>query len=142
LETSLVVGLSSVILVIAVSVSGVAGLSAYLWRIFIEQNAPGEAMEVRIAKLEMEIKALPSLWEEERKRAERSADSARKARASAQSKLDQLEEIIEGEEDEEIPFDDAAGSRNRELQPVLPGLGGNATEGIHERAEALKHLWI
>ena len=99
-------------------------------------------MEVRIAKLEMEIKALPSLWEEERKRAERSADSARKARASAQAKLEQVEEILEGDGDEEIPFGDAAGGEIRELQPVLPGLGGNATEGIHERAEALKHLWI
>ena len=142
METSLVIGLSSVILVIAVSCSGVAGLSLYLYGIFAEKNAPGEAMEVRVAQLEMRVEGLPSLWEEERKRAERSADSARKARASAQAKLDEVEEIIEGATDEDVSFNDVRGSEEGPMQPVLPGLGGSTTEDINAKAEALKHLWI
>jgi len=92
----------------------------------------------RVAELEVLVRGLPSLWEEERQRAKKHADAAKTAQRDAARKLEQVEEIIEAAE--QVPGLDEATGGEREMQRVLPRLAGSAQPGQEDRVAAIAHL--
>lgn len=134
--------------VIAGSIAAVVALgflmvaaAALFWAIrqtLAVENAPVVAVEGRLAALEVLVAGLPSLWEEERRRAKKAQDSARKSHEAANAKLQTILELEEsGGELREVDED---GSGGLEMQPVLPRLGSPPDPGLHERAQAVAHL--
>jgi len=124
---------------------GAAALYVYIRKNLAPRSTEGRAPEpllvehgMRISELEITVKGLPSLWEEERKRAKRAADAARKARESADQKLDEIEALIE--ESADIPGINAAGGPEPEMQRVRPNMGVPADPGLQDRAAAVAHL--
>jgi len=117
---------------------GAAALLQVSRRTEREMHAPTEAVEVRIAALEVTVAGLPSLWEEERKRAKRSQDSARKDREHAESVREEVADAIEGSEDFR-PVDES-GSPEPGVLPMRANMGVAPNPGIHERAAQMSHL--
>jgi len=103
-----------------------------------ESTAPTEAVEVRLAALEVTVQGLPSLWEEERKRAKRAQDSARKDREHSEQIRAELAEEVERVDEFSVP--DGEGIEPERVQPMLRRLGGAPSEGLHERAQSVAHL--
>ena len=134
--------------IIVGSIAAVVGMSllllaaaALFWGIrhtMSVENAPVIAMEGQLAALELTVAGLPSLWEEERKRAKRAQDSARKSREDADAKLEAVLELQESAG--ELREGNEEGSGELGMQPLLPRLGSPPDPGIHERAAAVAHL--
>jgi len=95
MATTIALVSGAVILTFAMFLVGVAALFTYLRGQQEPRNGNGVALETRVASLEVKIEGLPSLWEEERRRVERSADAARKARDAADRKLAAIAESEE-----------------------------------------------
>lgn len=94
-------------------------------------------LEARLAAVEVKVEALPSLWEEERSRAERAHAAARAARSSAQKKLDELEALQDGDdEDAEVQWDDAGGGPGGGLPAVPEGMASDGDDDLRSRAAA------
>jgi len=102
------------------------------------QTSPAVGLEVRVSELEVKIQSLPSLWEEERKRAKRSQQAAEAARKSANEKLEEIEEILEQNGD--VSGEHEARGEQGELLPLRANMGVLATPGIEERVAAVAHL--
>ncbi len=127
-----------VVLLAAMGGLGVVGLLLYLKPKEEPAKGPGEAVEARLTSLELTVKGFPSLWEEERKRAERAADSARKARDSAAKKLAELDELEE--ETPQLQRVDEIGGRADGMQDVRGNLGTGDDSDLLERAKAVGWL--
>lgn len=102
------------------------------------ENAPVASMEGRMAAMELTIAGLPSLWEEERKRAKRAQDSARKSREDADAKLLAIAEYEESGSELRPEYEEGGGEP--EMHPVFPRLGATADPGLQARANAVAHL--
>lgn len=139
----LAAGLSTMA-VIATSV--VVAVIVYLRRIPEPSSAPAEPQQqpwqvefmARVAALEVTVQGLPSLWEDERKRAERAFASARAAR----SKLDrEREEQLESEDgeggSENVRAEYVGGGDGYRLHAVPEGVEDASIEAARERAAAL-----
>lgn len=130
----------SIAAVFALGVLGL-GAAALFWGIrhtMAVQNAPAASLEGRLAAVELKVDGLPSLWEEERKRAKRSQDSARKAREDADSKLAAIAEYEQSAGD--VRGGDEGGGEEVEMHHVLPRLGPPTEPGVDERVAAIAHL--
>jgi len=143
--STIVVSAIAVVVSLGLLGGGAAALFVYLKRNLSDGKPAGQAPEavmagygMRLAELEITVKGLPSLWEEERKRADRAADSARKARASAEEKLAEVEEIIEANEG--VPGLDEPAELELQLQPMRANMGVPAEAGLQERVAAVAHL--
>jgi len=110
----------------------------YMRRIIGAESSPQGALEVRVSELEVKIQSLPSLWEEERKRAKRSQQAAETARRSADEKLEEVQELIE--EHGDLPAVNENGSDGQRVQPLRTNMGISPTPGIEERVAAVAHL--
>ncbi len=117
---------------------GTAALLQVIRRTEREISAPGEAVEVRIAALEVVVQGLPSLWEEERKRAKRAQDSARKDREHAEDLRAEVSEAIEGAE--ELRGVDEDGGQIEGVHPMRKNMGVPSRPGLQERAAAVAHM--
>lgn len=117
---------------------GTAAVLSVVRRTQHEVQAPSEALEVRIAALEVTVMGLPSLWEEERKRAKRAQDSARKDREHSETIREEIAEAIEGAD--ELRDVDEEGSDIERVLGMRPNMGVPAVAGLHERAAAVAHL--
>ena len=143
-EVSCVMILTIVAVALAVVfVLGVLGLGAtallqVIRRTERELGAPNEEVEVRLASLEVTVAGLPSLWEEERKRAKRAQDSARKDREHAEAIREQVSEAIEGSE--ELRDDDVQGEPELGVHDMRANMGVPAATGLADRAAAVAHL--
>ncbi len=118
--------------------AGVAVLLTYLRSNSTPASDHQAALGERVAEMEVLVRGLPSLWEEERNRAKKHADAAKQAQRDAQKKLDEVAEIIEAVE--QVPGLDAPGGGEVEMQRVLPRLGGPAQPGQENRVAAIAHL--
>jgi len=145
MTSTVVVTIGAVTLaLLLLGVSG-AALLVYLRREWGSEKRGGYVLEelvnghgIRISELEVLTAGMPSLWEDERKRAKRDADSARKARQFAEEKLEQVEELIA--ENTELPLGDGEGGGAREMHPVSTGLAPDHEPGIEDRVAAVAHL--
>lgn len=134
-----VVGIAVVaVLSIALLVGGAAALYVYIRRNLAVERNPREALELRVAELELQIKALPSLWEEERKRAKRAQGAANAARRDVEEKLEQIEAFNAETGDLRPP--DEAGFPEDGVLPVRTNMGTAPVEGLQDRAAAVAHL--
>lgn len=140
MATTIALVSGAVILTFAMFLVGVAALFTYLRGQQEPRNGNGVALETRVASLEVKIEGLPSLWEEERRRVERSADAARKARDAADRKLAAIAESEE--EGGVVPAGDENGSEPSGLRDVQPGLGGATSSDLMDRARAIGWPWI
>lgn len=145
MTTTILLTVGSIFTALALLGMGAAGLTVYLRRSQAATVAPGLVSESRLAVLEgklaaveVTVKGLPSLWEEERRRAKHSQDAARKDRASAEALREQVEEVLEAVDD--VPDEHAAGGGGAGLQPMQPGVGDAAQSSLHERAASIAHL--
>jgi len=136
--STVVVSSVAVAVLLTLLLGGTAALFTYISRSLALTNAPGKAVEARLASLELTVKGLPSLWEEERKRAERAADSARKARTAAEKILAEVPELEPA--DEGVLTLDGAGSDEPEMRYVRPGLAPPIDKGFPDRVAAIAHL--
>ena len=134
--------------IIAVAVSAVVGIcsliGAFVWAFtYLRRNPPLESssqsgQELRIAELELQIKGLPSLWEEERLRAKRSQQAAEAARKSAEEKLEQVAGLIE-EGTDVLSLDERRSEEGR-VPTVRQNMGVAPTPGIEDRLAEVAHL--
>jgi hypothetical protein len=134
--------------IIAVAVSAVASICLLMGASvaafsYLRRNPPLErssnsGLELRIAELEIQIKGLPSLWEEERLRAKRSQQAAEAARKSAEEKLEQVAGIID-EEPDVLNLDDRR-SEQSELSQMRQNMGVTPQAGIEDRLAEVAHL--
>ena len=101
-----------------------------------------EVIAARVAELEVIVRGLPSLWEEERERAKKHADRAAQAYRSAEQVLTA---ITGGDEDEE----EGEGVREEHgeqlglMSPVLADVAGSGARADAEtalRERARRHL--
>jgi len=128
----------AVVFVLGVLGLGAAALLQVIRRTESEISAPTEAVEVRLAALEVVVQGLPSLWEEERKRANRAKDSARKDREHADRVREGSAEAIEGAE--ELQGVDVDGGEPEGVHPLRRNMGVPSRAGLAERAAAVEHL--
>ena len=136
--TSILVGVGSVTFALVVLVSTIAGLVVYIRRQFPSDGATQVRVEERLTALELQVKGLPSLWEDERKRAKRAQDAANAARKSAADKLEQIEELIESGED----FRGVNGDSGEDfrMQPVQRHMEVSPPTNLQDRLAAVAHL--
>jgi len=132
------VGVGATFFALSVLGLGAFGILTYSRQTKAVEKAPGEAVEARLAALEVTVMGLPSLWEEERKRAFRYADSARKSEASAEEKLALVEEITDAATDLREP--DGDGGEEQWVPTVLPRLGNAPEPNREDRLAAVAHL--
>jgi len=143
----------TVLATLAVVLTGSAGVALFIRyyptpKVAIEQPVNGpqssylEEIVARLADLEVQMKGLPSLWEEERDRAKKHADRAAAAYRSAE---EVLSAITGGDEDEEegegLREDD--GEAGGLMSPVfgdVAGSAGRAEEETALRERARRHL--
>jgi len=127
-------------IVVALLLLGAAAVAAfvYLRREFTPAVADQGPLELRVMQLELAVRELPSIWEDERKRAKRSADAARAARKSAEEKLEEVEELIEA--NEQLPLLDGTGSQADGVYDVPGGLAPAPDPGVAERVANVAHL--
>jgi len=143
---STVVGIAVVVLLsFSVLMGGGATLFMYLRRQIVSERGPQSTVQDRLsaiegayAALELQVRGLPSLWEDERKRAKRSHDAANTARRSAEEKLEEIEELIESANG--ILPTDGEGIPDQGVLPLRSNMGVPATPGLKERAAAVEHL--
>jgi len=138
MTSTVVVSIGAIVLLLALFGGSAVALFAYLPKVLSPRNDVSESVEVRIAELELKIAALPSIWEDERLRAKRSADSARKARKDAEDKLDQVQELIEA--NVAIPGVDETLGGEEQLRFMYPRLGDPPAADRRERVAAVAHL--
>ncbi len=136
--STVVVSGVAVAILLALMLGGAAALFTYISRTNALTNAPGKAMESRLASLEITVKGLPSLWEEERKRADRAADSARKARTAAEKILAEVGEVEDPGQG--VPEFDGAGGEQLEMSYVRPGLASPIDPDFQNRVASVAHL--
>jgi len=136
---STVVGVSVVVvLAVALLTAGAAATFLYIHRTIAAEREPRAGHEERLVSLELKMEGLPSLWEDERKRARRFKDAGEAARKSAEKKLAQVEEIIEAAED--LPDVNGDGSSQLEMQPMRQNMGTPDSPDQHNRVAAIAHL--
>jgi len=138
--STVVVSILAVTVALMVLAGSSAALFMYLRREIGAGNPTGEALETRVATLELQILNFPSLWEEERKRAGRSADSARKRDEAATEKLDSIQELIDAASN--ISNGDGTSVEEEQMQRVRNdvALPAEAPSGIEDRLAAVAHL--
>lgn len=136
---STVVGVA-VVVVLGVSLlsAGAATLFLYLRKTIIAESTPRGALEDRVTTLELQVAGLPSLWEDERKRAKRYNDAAKQARKAADEKLEEIEEIVAS--NGELPGEHAPAGAQLEMQPVRTNMGVAPASDLAERAAAVEWL--
>jgi len=136
--STVVVTIGAVTLAILLLGASGAALLVYLRRELGSENSLGGLVEqygIRISQLEVSVEGLPSLWEEERRRAKRDADSARKAREHAEAKLEEVQELIK--ENAGLPEPDGG---DLELPEMRSRLGLPRQENHQDRVAAVAHL--
>jgi len=138
MTSTVVVSIGAIVLLLAVLGGGAVALFVYLQKVLVVRSDPGEALEVRMAGLELKVNALPSIWEDERNRAKRSADAARKARKDAEDQLDEVKELIEA--NVAVPGGDETFGPPGELLPMPTRLGDPTPPDRRERVAAVAHL--
>lgn len=97
-----------------------------------------EGLGERVAELEVAVRGLPSLWEEERNRAKKHADSAKQANREAARKLEEVAQLVEAEL--ALPGGNAPGGDQLEMQPLSTRLGDPTSPDRAERVAAVAHL--
>ena len=138
MTSTVVVSVASITFALLVLGAGVVGAFVFLRREAQPPSSHQEGLGVRVAELEVIVRGLPSLWEEERQRAKKQADSAKQANRESARKLEEVEELIEA--GLEVPGGNAQGSDQFEMQPMHPRLGDPPTADRKERVEAVAHL--
>ncbi len=101
-----------------------------------------EVLGTRLAELEVQMKGLPSLWEEERERARKHADRAAAAYRGAEEVLTAIQggDDVE-EEDADLLADD--GDAGGIMSPLFADVGGAQARADAEREvrqKAARHL--
>jgi len=142
---TILVAVGAIVAGLLILAAAAGALFVYIRREIGSGKTAGSPMEevvnghgMRIAQLEVTVKGLPSLWDEEVKRAKRSMDSARKARDSAEEKLDAVEELIA--ENMDVRENDGGGGREPSMQPVPSGLAPSHEADLEGRVAAVAHL--
>lgn len=141
MTSTVVVSIGAVTLALLVLGAGAAALFTYLRREFKSERASQvdhKHYESRIVALELQVQGLPSLWEDERRRAKQNNDSAKAARRAAEAKLDEVEDLLESRE--QLSFVDAEGGGAGEVQHVPSGLAPPADPSLAEKVAAVAHL--
>ena len=138
MTSTVVVSVASITLALLLLGAGVVGAFVFLRREAQPPSSHQEGLGVRVAELEVVVRGLPSLWEEERQRAKKQSDSAKSANREAARKLEEVEELIEAGLG--IPGGDAAGGDQLEMQPVHTRLGDPTAPDRRQRVEAVAHL--
>ena len=138
MTSTVVVSVASITLALLVLGASVVGAFVYLRQTTVPASTGQAGLEERVAGLEVTVRGLPSLWEEERQRAKKHADAAKTANRDAARKLEEVAEIVEAVE--QIPGLDEAGGGQIEMQRVLPRLAGTAQPGQEDRVAAIAHL--
>lgn len=135
---TILVSVGAVVAGLLILAAGAVGLYVYLRQQSPPPSGHQEGLGERVAELEVLVRGLPSLWEEERQRAKKQADSAKQANREAARKLEEVEELIEA--GLEIPGGNEAGSNPLEMQPMPTRLGDPPASDRRERVEAVAHL--
>jgi len=138
MTSTVLVSIGAVTLALLILGAGAAALFVYLRREFKPAVADQGPLELRVAQLELQVRELPSIWEDERKRAKRSADAARAARKSAEEKLEEVAELIEA--NEQIPIEYGEGSEAPGMLDMPGGLAPAHESGVQERVANVAHL--
>lgn len=138
MTSTVVVAIGAVTLALLVLGSSAAALFVYLRGEARPPSSRQEGLGVRVAELEVIVRGLPSLWEEERQRAKKQADSAKQANRESARKLEQVEELIEA--GLEVPGGNEKGGDQFEMLPMQPRLGDPPSPDRKERLEAVAHL--
>jgi len=138
MTSTVVLSVASITLALLVLGAGVVGAFSFLRREALPPSAHQEGLGERVAELEVVVRGLPSLWEEERQRAKKQADSAKTANRDAARKLEEVEELIEA--NLALPGVDEAGGDQLELRPMSTRLGDPPTSDRRQRVEAVAHL--
>jgi len=131
----------AVVLSLLILGSAATALFVYLRRVLAVEKPHGndlESLSARVADIEIQVKGLPSLWEDERKRAKRDADAARKARSVAEEKLAEVEELLETHG--EIPGGHEEVLDRQGVLPLSARLGDPPASDKQERIAAIAHL--
>ncbi len=137
--TSTVVGsVAAITVALLVLGAAVVAVFVYLRRELHVETDPKEALELRVATLELQIQEFPSLWEEERKRAKRSQQAANAARKDAEEKLEEVAELLEA--GEQLPIEYGEGVEEAGVQPMRTRLGDPPAADRVERVAAIAHL--
>jgi len=136
--STIVVSAIAAVLSIGLLMGGAAVAFTYIRNNMPVQTGPPEALQLRVAELELKIEGMPSLWEEERKRAKRAHQAAESARRSAEEKLGEVEELIA--EHGGVPDEHEVGGEDQRLLPLRTNMGTPATPGIEDRVAAVAHL--
>ncbi len=136
--STVVISVASITVALLLLGAGVVGAFVFLRREAQPPSSHETGLGERVAELEVLVRGLPSLWEEERQRAKKQADSAKAASRDAARKLEEVQEIIEA--NAEIPLGHAAGSDQFEMQPMPTRLGDPPQPDRAERVSAVAHL--
>jgi len=118
--------------------AGTVGALSYLRASERPSNDPQTTLGVRVAELEVIVRGLPSLWEEERERAKKHSNSAKAANRDAERKLEEVAELVAS--GVEAFGGDEAGSDPVGMQPVSTRLGDPTAPDRRQRVEAVAHL--
>jgi len=135
---TIVVGAIAAVVSIGLLMGGAAVAFTYIRNSAPVQSGPPEALQLRVAELELKIEGMPSLWEEERKRAKRAHQAAESARRLADEKLEEIEEIIA--ENGSVPVEHEERGEEQRVLPLRKNMGVAPQEGIEERFHAIEHL--
>jgi len=141
MTSTVLVSVAAITLALALLGAGMVVAFVYLRREFAVEKPHGsqlESLSARVAEIELQVKGLPSLWEDERKRAKRDADAARKARGVAEEKLAEVEALIEA--GQELPLLNGEGGEAPGMQQVRVRLGDAPAPDKEARLQAVAHL--
>jgi len=138
MTSTVVVSVASITFALLLLLAGVVGAFVYLRSQARPPSGRQEDLGVRVAELEVIVRGLPSLWEEERQRAKKQADSAKSANREAARKLEEVEELIEA--GLEVPSGNAPRGDQLEMQPMPTRLGDPTAPDRRERVDAVAHL--
>jgi len=136
--STIVVSAIAAVVSIGLLIGGTAVAFTYIRANAPVQTSPPVGLEVRVSELEVKIQSLPSLWEEERKRAKRSQQAAEAARRSTDEKLEEIEALIS--EGADVSGEHEEGVHILDVQPVRKNMGVPATPGVEDRLAAVAHL--
>lgn len=138
MTSTVVVSVASITFALLLLGAGVVGAFVFLRREAQPPSSHQEGLGVRVAELEVIVRGLPSLWEEERARAKKQADAAKSANREAARKLEEVEELISS--GAEISGGDAEGGPQLEMHPLSTRLGDPPAPDREQRVEAVAHL--
>lgn len=138
MTSTVVVSVAVITLALLLLGAGVVAAFSYLRQPNPHQSDLQVGLGERVAELEVIVRGLPSLWEEERERAKKHANAAKTANREAAKKLEEVEELIET--GLEVQGADAPGSNQREMFAVSPRLGDPPSADRNERVAAVAHL--